>query len=159
MVAAIIRIGLFLISWFSVFLIPKNDFKKFTPVALFATVLLLIETILSVPFKWWTVKGGPLKKAVNDFSFIFGPFFVGTIWIFRFTYGKPLIYMITNVLMDAFLAYPVSWVMQKLNVFKLVKFKPKHIFFTAIIYALVIYGFQMVISHSRFKNKKSSVSH
>jgi hypothetical protein len=35
--------------------------------------------MLSVPFKWWTVKGGLFNKVINDLSFILGPFFIGTI--------------------------------------------------------------------------------
>ena len=103
MLVALIRIGLFLIPWLTVFFIPKEEFKKYTPVATFATLLVLAESVLSGPFKWWKVKGGPLQKALNDFSFIFGPFFIGTIWIFRFTYGKFWLYLLANILMIHFL--------------------------------------------------------
>jgi hypothetical protein len=152
MLSAIIRIGLFLIPWLTIFFIPKNEFKKFTPVATFASLLVLVESILSVPFKWWTVKGGLLNKALNELSFIFGPFFVGTIWSFRFTFGKFWLYALINILMDAFLAFPANWVFQKLKVYKLVNFKPKHIFFTAISYALIIYGYQLFITSQKSRD-------
>ncbi|MBT2659106.1 hypothetical protein J7E81_28440 [Bacillus sp. ISL-18] len=151
MLPNLIRIGLLLISWSTLFFIPKKTLKTYTPVAIFASILLVIESILAVPFKWWTVKGGLLHKFFNDFSFIFGPFFVGTILFFRFTFRKFWLYAITNLLMDLFLAFPVSWLSQKLNVFKLVNFKPKHIFYTAIIYAIVIYGFQNFITRSKIR--------
>jgi hypothetical protein len=149
MFATIIRTVLFLFPWLTAYFIPKNVFKKYTPVATFASLLVIIESMLSVPFKWWTVKGGLLSKVINDLSFILGPFFVGTIWIFRFTFGKFWMYLLTNTLMDLFLAYPVNWLLQKLKVYKLVNFKPKHIFFTAICYALVIYGFQLFITRNK----------
>ncbi|WP_462410296.1 hypothetical protein [Neobacillus sp. Marseille-QA0830] len=152
MLAAFIRIGLLIISWSTAFLIPKNEFKKYTPVATFATVLVLIESMLSIPFKWWTVKGGLRKKVLNDLSFILGPFIVGTIWIFRITFGKFWLYLLTNVVMDLFLAYPMNALMQKLKVYKLVNFKAKHIFYTGISYALIIYLFQLFITNSKSRD-------
>ncbi|MEH7119994.1 hypothetical protein V7128_21595 [Neobacillus vireti] len=149
MLSAIIRTVLFLIPWLTSYFIPRNVFKKYTPVATFATLLVIIESMLSIPFKWWTVKGGLLSKVINDLSFILGPFFVGTIWIFHFTFGKFWMYLLTNTLMDLFLAYPVNWSLQKLKVYKLVNFKPKHIFFTAICFALVIYGFQLFVTRNK----------
>ncbi|MGM0903084.1 MAG: hypothetical protein ACQEXB_18545 [Bacillota bacterium] len=149
MLVTIIRTGLFLFPWLTTFFIPKNVFKKYTPVATFASLLVVIESMLSVPFKWWTVKGGLLNKVFNDLSFILGPFFIGTIWIFRFTFGKFWMYLLTNTLMDLFLAYPVNWLMQKLKVYKLENFKPKHIFYISICFALVIYGFQLFITRPK----------
>lgn len=152
MLVTFTRIFLFLISWLTVFLIPKNEFKKYIPVATFASLIVVIESMLSVPFKWWTVKGGLLNKVINDLSLILGPFFVGTVWIFRLTFGRFWIYLLVNTFMDLFLAYPVNSLMQKLKLYKLVNFKPKHVFFTAICYALVIYRFQIFISRSNSSN-------
>lgn len=143
MLPVLIRIGLLIISWSSVFFIPKKAFKIYTPVAIFASILVIIESILSIPFKWWTVKGGLVNKIFNDLSIILGPFFIGTIWIFHFTFGKFGLYALINVLMDAFLAYPINGILQKLKVYKLVNFKPLHIFLTAISYSLVIYAYQL----------------
>ncbi|MDQ1002593.1 hypothetical protein QFZ28_002993 [Neobacillus niacini] len=152
MLVTIIRIGLFLIPWLTIYFIPKNEFKKYTPVACFASLLVLVESILSYPFKWWTVKGGLLNKAFTELSFILGPFFVGTIWIFRLTFGKFWLYALTNILMDSFLAFPANWVFQKLKVYKLVNFKPKHIFYTSICYALIIYGYQLFITSPKSRD-------
>jgi hypothetical protein len=152
MLVAIIRIGLLVIPWLTVFFIPKNVFKKYTPVAIFASLLVAINCMLSVPFKWWTVKGGLLNKVINDLSFILGPFFIGTIWIFRLTFGKFWLYLLTNTLMDLFLAFPINWLMQRLRVYKLVNFKSKHVFFISICFALLIYPYQLFISQSKSSN-------
>ncbi|MCM3729083.1 hypothetical protein M3226_26040 [Neobacillus cucumis] len=149
MLATIIRIGLLLIPWLTVFFIPKNVFKKYSPVAIFASLLVAINCMFSVPFKWWTVKGGLINKVINDLSFILGPFFIGTIWIFRLTFGKFWLYLLTNILIDLFLAYPINWIMQKLKVYKLVNYKSKHVFFIAIFFALVIYPYQLFITRTK----------
>lgn len=140
-----IRIGLLVISWCSALLLPKMAFRRYSPVAILASLLVLIESFLAIPFKWWRVKGGIKTKIFNDLSFILGPFSVGTIWIFRITYDRLWLYLLLNVFMDAFLSYPMNWIFQKLKVYKLINFKPKHIFFTSITYAIIIYVYQMFL--------------
>jgi hypothetical protein len=149
MLVALIRITLLLVPWLTVFFIPTNVFKKYTPVAIFASFLVAINCMLSVPFKWWTVKGGLLNKVMNDLSFILGPFFIGTIWIFRLTFGKFWLYLLTNTFMDLFLAYPINWILQRLKVYKLVNFKSKHVFILSIFFAIVIYPYQLFISRTK----------
>ena len=149
MLVALIRISLLLIPWLTVFFIPKKVFKKYTPVATFASLLVAINCMLSVPFKWWTVNGGMLTKVINDLSFILGPFFIGTIWIFRLTFGKFWMYLLTNIFMDLFLAYPINWIMQRLKVYKLVNYKSKHIFILSLFFAIVIYPYQLFISRTK----------
>jgi hypothetical protein len=149
MLVALIRISLLLIPWLTVFFIPKNVFKKYTPVAIFGALLVAINCMLSVPFKWWSVRGGLLYKVINDLSFILGPFFIGIIWIFRLTFGKFWMYLLTNIFMDLFLAYPINWAMQRLKVYKLENYKSKHVFFVSICFALVIYPYQLFISRTK----------
>src|SRR4051794_7051051 len=88
----IIRIGLFILSWLTLFFLPKESIKKYTSVGTFSSLLVLILSMFSIPFKLWKVRGGMLQKIFNDFSFIFGPYFTGTIWIFHLTYKKFWLY-------------------------------------------------------------------
>jgi hypothetical protein len=147
-----IRIGLFIISWLTVLLLPKESFKKYLPVSTFVTVLLLIQCMLSVPFKWWTVKGGLLNKIITELCFVLGPFFVGTIWIFRLTYGNFWLYMTVNAVVDALFAFPMNKIFEKLKVYKLVNWKPKTIFYVYITYAAIIYGYQRFLSKTNRLN-------
>src|SRR3954464_6669223 len=119
-------------------LLPRGVFKKFAPVANLAISFVLIQSLLSVPFKWWTVKGGMKEKIFNDLSFILGPFFVGTIWIFHFTFGKFGLYFLVNTAINYLFAYPMCWIFKKLNVFKLVNFKPIHVFILYVSYSIGI---------------------
>lgn len=145
--ANFIRIGLLVISWGSIILFyDKKSLRKFAPVATLATMFLLIQSMLAIPFKWWTASGGVKNKIFNDLSFILGPFITGTLWIFRFTYGKFGLYMLLNTIMDYLLAYPLNALFEKWNVYKLVKMKPKHIFITSMVYAVTIYLYQNFIS-------------
>jgi hypothetical protein len=68
------------------------------------------------------------------------------------TFGKFWIYLLTNTFMDLFLAFPINWLMQKFKVYKLVNYKPKHIFYISIFFALVIYPYQLFISRPKSSN-------
>jgi hypothetical protein len=142
----IIRIGLIVLSWSTIFFLPKEAAKKYVPVATFSSLLVVILSMFSIPFKWWRVKGGMLNKIFNDFSFIFGPYFVGTMWIFHLTFGKFWLYSLLNIFMDTMLLYPFNWIFQKLKVYKLVNITPKQLLCTTLSFALALYGYQSYIS-------------
>jgi hypothetical protein len=144
-----IRAGLIILSWSTIFFLPKKSLKNFLPVSFFASLLVLLMSMLSIPYKWWTVHGDIKQKITSDLSFIFGPFFVGTIWIFHFTYGKFWLYFMTNAIVDYAFAYPLTILFQRLKVYKLVNFKPIHVFLSFLSYAVIIYGYQSFLQKSQ----------
>jgi hypothetical protein len=145
----VIRIGLIILSWSTIFFLPKEARKKYVPVATFSSLLVVILSMLSFHFKWWRVKGGILDKIFNDFSFIFGPYFVGTMWIFHLSFGKFWLYSLINIFMDTILLYPFNWLFQKLNVYKLVNITPKQLLYTTLSFALALYGYQIYITRPK----------
>lgn len=149
----LIRLGLIIISWTTIFFIPKKAIRRFTPAATFSSLFILILSVLSIPYKLWRVRGGFRRKIFNDFSFIFGPYFVGTIWIFHLSYGRFWLYSLLNLFMDALLSYPLIWLFQKFKLLKLVNFKPKYIFFTIYSFAFALYGYQLFITTDKSTDK------
>lgn len=141
----IIRIIQLILPWISIVFLPKKSFKHYLPVSLFASLLVTGMCLLAVPYKWWVVKGGWKVKLLNDGSFIFGPFLVGTFWIFHLTFGNLKRYFGVNLLMDTLFSFPLSYLFQKLKLFKLVNFRPKHIFLSFITFSLIIYGYEVLI--------------
>lgn len=146
----VIRIIQLVLPWVSIVFLPNKSFKQYLPVSLFASILVTGMCLLAVPYKWWKVKGGWENKILNDGSFIFGPFLVGTLWIFHFTFGNLKRYFAVNLLMDSLFSFPLSYLYQKLNLFKLVNFRPKHIFFSFISFSLIIYGFGVLVKRAKF---------
>ncbi|MCP8968605.1 hypothetical protein [Ectobacillus ponti] len=142
-----IRFGILLLSWFTLLLYPKKSLKKYMPATLLAAVLLLLESLFSVPLRLWQVPGR--NKTVNDASFIFGPFFAGTLWVFRFTFGSFKMYMLLNVILDCLLAFPLTKFFEQKGVYELKRLKHWHLFSLAVAYAGIIYGFQMLWSKRR----------
>ncbi|MEH7119944.1 hypothetical protein V7128_21345 [Neobacillus vireti] len=145
----IIRIIQLVLPWISIVFLPRKTIKHYLPVAMFASLLVTGMCLLAVPYKWWIVKGGWKNKILNDGSFIFGPFFVGTLWIFHFTFGNIKRYFMINLLMDSLFSFPLSFLFQKLKLFKLVNFRPKHIFFSFISFSVIIYGYELLIKRIR----------
>jgi hypothetical protein len=145
--APYIRLGLFVISWLSVIVLPKNSFKKYLPVANLASSIILIQSLLSLPYKLWVVEEGGIKdKVFNDLSIILGPFFIGTIWIFHFTFGNLRLYLLVNMLTNFLFAFPMSYLFKKLKLYKFVNFRPIHIFITQVFYSICIYGYQLFLN-------------
>jgi len=141
----IIRIIQLILPWISIVFLPKKSFKQYLPVSLFASLLVTGMCLLAVPYKWWVVKGGWKVKFLNDGSFIFGTFLVGTLWIFHLTFGNFKRYFGFNLLMDSLFSFPLSYLFQKLKLFKLVNFRPKHIYFSFITFSIIIYGYEVLI--------------
>ncbi|WP_102347789.1 hypothetical protein [Bacillus sp. Marseille-P3661] len=152
MTPIIIRLVLVITSWASLLLLPRRSFAKFLPVTLFTSLLVLFLSALSLRYHFWVVKGGLKGKLATDLSFIFGPFFAGSLWVFHFTFGRFKRYIIANAAMNLFLAYPANKIFQKLNVYKLVNFKSIHVFLTYIGYAVIIYGYQLLLDQANSKS-------
>lgn len=137
------------LSLFSLLFLPKKSFRKYLPTSIFASVLVTSMCALAVPYKWWIVKGGWKYKIINDLSFIVGPFLAGTMWIFHFTFGNFKRYALFNLIMDLLFSYPLNYLFQRLDLYKLVNFKSNHIlmFFTS--FSFIIYGFQQITKRVR----------
>ena len=143
--ANIIRLLQLVVPWFSIPFLPKKSYREFFPVTVVASILVTGMCSLAVPYKWWRVNGGLKEKVFNDGSFILGPFMVGTLWIFHFTFGNFLRYIIVNIVFDGLFAYPLNYLFERLRLYRLINFKPKHILGTFIGFALFIYGFQSML--------------
>lgn len=124
---------------------PRHSFKKYLPVTLFCSCILLIQSLLNSNFKWWVVKGGKGYRIFDDLAFIFGPFFTINLWVFHFTYGKFSLYAICNLIIDLVYAYPLNALFQKMGHYKLIKFNSTVLFLKTVLLSLLNYGFQKFI--------------
>jgi hypothetical protein len=142
-------IGLILISWATVIFLPKKSFFKYLPVTLFSSLIILTEYLLGAPRNWWKTKGGIRTIANNGLTFTFGPYFIGSLWIFRLTYGRFWLYTLLNIIFDYILAYPLNTFFEKISLYKLKKIKPIHLFLLSLGYSFVNYGFQLVLDKNQ----------
>lgn len=75
----VIRILQLFLLWIPLVFMSKKSMRTYFPASLFASSLVIGMCSLAIPCKWWSVKGGWKGKILNDSSFIFGSFLVGTL--------------------------------------------------------------------------------
>ncbi|QGQ98729.1 hypothetical protein EHS13_29540 [Paenibacillus psychroresistens] len=113
------------------------------PVAIFGSLLVTLQNELSYTFKWWVVEKTIFPWVITYVPFVYGAFLVGTIWIFHFTFGRFWLYLITNIIMDLFFAFPMNYWFNKLKLYQLVNYTSWNVFFTFVGLSIVIYGYQL----------------
>ncbi|WP_313798884.1 hypothetical protein [Cytobacillus sp.] len=149
MVPNLIRIAVLIISWISVMLLPKSALRKYLPVSIFCSLLVICGCFLSYKYKWWRVRGGIAELIFHDLSFIFGPFFAGTLWIFHLSFGNFKRYILLNLISNISFSYPLTYLFEKFNVYTLGNFKRIHLFLYYYVFAFIIYWYQLLIERSR----------
>ncbi|WP_019152693.1 hypothetical protein [Robertmurraya massiliosenegalensis] len=122
--------------------LPKRSLKRFLPVTLFCSVILLIQTLLNPLFNWWQVKGGYKYMIFDALAFILGPFFTINMWVFHFTYNRFPLYALVNLVSDFIFAYLLNPFFQKLGHYKLKNYTSTIIFIIFYSMALLNYAFQ-----------------
>lgn len=147
----IFRLSMLLISWSTLLLYPKRAFRKFLPVTMFVTALVSILLVLSHPYKLWKVSGGIGTRIFNDLSFTLGPFFVTNLWVFRLAYGNIWQYLGVNLVIDYLMAFPVTNLFKKINIYHLNRLKPLYFFSIIYSFAILAYGFQFYFEKSKRK--------
>lgn len=137
-----------IIPWLSVFFIRKKSFFRFLPTATFISLIMVLFSTLGQKRKWWVSSGTLIKGVPIDFSYILGPYFIGTIWILKSTYGNFTKYLITNAVIDFISAYPIMMLLRKVGLIKVKKLSYTMWYFISITMALLTYGYQMLVEDS-----------
>ena len=138
----LLRLVMLLLSWSTLLLYPKRSFKRFLPVTLFVTGLVSVLLVLSHPYKLWKVSGGIGTRLFNDLSFTLGPFFAANLWVFKLAYGSIWQYLGINLVIDYLLAFPLSNLFKKMDIYHLNRLTPLYFFSVIYSFAILAYGFQ-----------------
>lgn len=145
----LVRIAQLCLPWFSILFLPRSSLNKYFPVAMFTAFLSGIYCYISYVNSGWTVKGGWKTRFLNDFSFTFGPMFVGDLWIFHFTYGKFKKYFLANLVIDGFFAYVLMPLFDKINLFRIGRFKSGYVLLHFMVMSVINYGFQHLLDRNK----------
>ncbi|WP_078382007.1 hypothetical protein [Sutcliffiella halmapala] len=136
-----------ILPWLTVPFMGKRNFIRFLPVASFVNLILSVFSLISHRRKWW-ITNNPLSPGPIDFTFLLGPYFVATLWIFRLTYGNFPKYLITNMVLDLINAYPLPVIGNFFDIVKFKKMKHSVWYLINISLAVIIYGFQYLVEKS-----------
>ena len=145
MKAKIILYSLLVLSWSTVFKLNKFTFKRYLPVGIFTALIFTVLSGINDKLNLWKVAKPILPPLPSNFPFAFGPFILLPIWIFKFTFGRFWLYLITNFTSGVLFAYPITTLFEKLNVYQLKNMKRIQLFFLSFGSSLLIYLYQTFI--------------
>lgn len=147
-------LALMILPWFSLPLLGKNSLKRFFPGALFIFLFVAIESAVANKRSWWRVFERINPKVMGEIPFMGGPFFVGSLWILKLTYGKFLRYFSLNFFLDVLFTYPGVWVLKRLGIASLIRLKHYQFLLIFLAKAILMYGFQGLFNKSNKKRFK-----
>lgn len=139
-----ILLVMLILPWLTVFFINKYSMKRFTPVAILASLLVTIIFEIGYVYDWWKVlvEIAPWDE-ITSVPLTYGVFFVGTIWIFHFTFDRKFwVYMLANIFIDGFYSFIVLNILIRFGIYKLVYMGNLGIFMLMIFLAVIIYPYQ-----------------
>jgi hypothetical protein len=90
--------AMFVIPWFTLIFMKMDTIKRFMPVALLAMLTSIIIYELGITFRWWVVT--ELAYPLQLQPFHIGLFPVLTMWVFRFTYRKFLLFVAVELALN-----------------------------------------------------------
>ncbi|BCB05454.1 hypothetical protein [Bacillus sp. KH172YL63] len=133
-----------ILPWFTIPLIGAKAFKRYLPGSIFMALFLLAEGRYAEKRKWWWFLYSVKPNVLGELPLIIGPFFVGTIWILKYTFGNFYLYLFVNVIVDSIFTYAgMNWFRKNgyVTLVRITKFQLSIVF---LVKTIVLYGFQLV---------------
>jgi hypothetical protein len=144
-----VYIIMIVVPWLSAPLLGKKIFKRFTLGALFICIFVFIESLVAHKRLWWLFHKKLFPKVIGEIPLIIGPFFIGTLWIMKFTFGNFKRYFMTNFCIDAFFVYIHVPILKKLGYASLVRLSKFNFLLIFLFKAVLLYLFQIFIEKKR----------
>jgi hypothetical protein len=135
--------GELFVPWLLLVFMKRSMIKRYMPVAIFVTLLITVVYVIAYHYKWWVlpVHLFPWSSITHD-SFVFGPYLVGTLWIFRLTYPRFMLYMVTNIIVDGLFAFVFLQWTQWVGIDRLINITELELFLLYVALAAVIFVYQ-----------------
>jgi hypothetical protein len=148
-------LSMIIIPWITVLFMGKKSFFRFLPVATFTNLFISVFSVIGNKRRWFINKN-PFSPGNVDFSYILGPYFVATLWIFKLTYGNFPKYLITNIALNTINAFPLAFMWEKVGIFKFKKMKNITWYYICVLLSILIYGYQCFVEKTITKAIKQS---
>lgn len=140
----IVLIAMVILPWITIFFLHKHSLKRFMPATIFASLLVTIVFEIGHVYDWWRIEEKLFPwDAITSVPLVYGVFLVGTLWIFHYVYDKKfVIYIITNILTDAFYSFVFLKILISIGLYRLVNMGSLGIFLMMLAIAVIIYVYQ-----------------
>lgn len=139
-----ILIIMLILPWLSLPLLGKDSFKRFFPATLFLSLVLKIEGEWARKRKWWWYYETLHPKLSGGFPLIWGPFFIGAMWILKFFHGKFWAYTFFNFLIDSLFTFVGTDLLKKYGLASLIRLKKYQLSILFFIKSMILYGVQTI---------------
>jgi len=137
------------VPWLTAPFLGKKTLKRFTPGALFICIFVFIESLYAHKKLWWLFHKRLIPKVIGELPLIIGPFFIGTLWILKFTFGNFKRYAITNFCIDAFFIYIHIPILKKIGYASLIRLSKFNFLLIFLFKAVLLYLFQIVMESKK----------
>lgn len=148
-----ILLVIMILPWLSMPFMGKRTIKRLYPGALFMFVWVGVESILAKKRVWWRIYEKVNPNIIGELPFMLGPFFVGSLWILKFTVGNLIRYLFLNLIFDTLFAYPGMFILKRLGIASLVRLRPYQMLLLFMSKSVIIYGVQSLADKLRKKPK------
>lgn len=134
--------ALFIVPWLTLFLMKREEIKRYIPVALFTSVTSVIIHDTGIRLGFWVVQDVAFPFYSLQ-TYLFGLLPVLTMWVFKFTNGRFGIYMLTNAILDfGFNFVGFGYILPGLGILSLAGITSFLGWFQTLGHSVIVYGFQ-----------------
>ncbi len=131
-----------IIPWLTLFFIKREEIKRYIPVTLFTVITSSLIFEVSRALNLFAVRETVFPLSYS-FPFIYGALPVVTIWVFKFTYGRLWLYVITNLVLDLGFSFLIMPWMVSRGIVELINFSYLQGFLFNTVHAFLLYGYQL----------------
>ncbi len=132
------------LPWATTPFLRSNSFKRFFPGAFFMALFVTVEGIIAEKKKWWWFPIKVKPNVLGEMPLIIGPFFVGSLWILKYTFGNFKLYILINLIIDSIFTYlGINW-FKNIGYGNLVRLTKPKLSLLFLLKSVLMYGFQMM---------------
>lgn len=130
-------------SWLTLFFMRRDTIKRYFPVALFMALIVTIIFEIAYVRQWWEMMEWIVPWGrITNVSFVYGSFFVGTMWIFALTYRSLGLFLLVNLVIDGLQAFVLSPFLFEGRWYRLVNMNSFQVFLLMFGTSVVLYMYQ-----------------
>jgi hypothetical protein len=145
---------MFLLPWFSFPFIGRKTVRKYLPGAIFMSLYVTAEGYFAERRKWWWFPFRVYPNVLMELPLILGPFFVGSLWILKFTFGDFKKYVALNLIIDSLFTFIGLNFLKKVGYVSLVRLNRIQLSLVFLIKSFLMYGFQYM--YEKYLSRKES---
>ncbi|MDZ5473878.1 hypothetical protein SM124_19340 [Bacillus sp. 31A1R] len=140
----LILASMIIVSWLTLPLLGRKTIKRFLPGAIFISLFVYFENKIALRNDWWKFHKKLHPKLGGMTPLLAGPFFVGSLWILKFIYGRFFLYFLTNLIVDSLFTYVIIDWFKKAGYATLLNLKKYQLSLLFLTKTVLMYLFQYV---------------